>query len=164
MTQGFAWTWQMRGDLSQAQTGNSFCLFHPACCKGTWHTVFLFISLCPASLIHAMAIFIVLFLNVFYICTNTHLFTWLFPILEMDLWRHFEREWCVWKCVSVTFFFFFFVHKFGQMRGPPMEYGVCSHVLCPFLGAFFISTSNWRIAIHPSAMSAFISLSNCQML
>lgn len=134
--------------------------------------LFFKISLCPASFIHTMTIFIEFFFFSFYICTNTHLFYLigrLFPVLGGGFVETFgEPVVCVRECVCV------FVHTFGQRRGPVMVHGVCSHVLCVTLsslfppGFFFFFFSSVHLIdasqVLPIAMSAFISLLTCQML
>ena len=73
-----------------------------------------FISLCQFSLIHTLTIFIIFCVCKihFYVCTNTHLFTWLVDCVlcpEMELWRNLERDWCVSACAMFECMWYVFI-------------------------------------------------------
>lgn len=128
----------------QAQTGNLLCLFDRAC----WFLSARIHSFTPWPF---RLLFVCFFLQHF---LHFHQYTPLYWLVGRGLsWicRDFWRD-SVCECLCV-----FFIHKFGQRRG--------SHVFCYTLPiTFSISTTDWRIAAHPSARPAFISLLTCQML
>lgn len=73
------------------------------------------------------------FLNDFYICTNTHLFTSLVKCALSQRWMC----WNIWRDCVVCEFVCVLIHKFGQRGGPPVGHGVFSHVVCVTLFSLF---------------------------